>query len=194
MAVNKNYKINQKEFAELIKEGGIGVLPTDTVFGLVGSAFSKKAVERIYEIKERNPQSPFIVLIGSTQDLEKFNIKLNQESKNFLQKNWPGKISVILPCSSPKFAYLHQGLKSLAFRWPRKKALVDLIKKTGPLVAPSANPKGQKLAKNITEAKKYFGNKIDFYVSGKTNELPSTLVKIEKGKLVILREGAKKIK
>ena len=74
---------------------------------------------------------------------------------------------------------------------PDKKDLLELLKITGPLLAPSANHKGEKPALIIEEAKVYFGNKVDFYVDeGKLESLPSTLIKIEDGKIVVLREGA----
>lgn len=104
-------------------------------------------------------------------------------------------MSVIFNCSNKRFDYLHRGVKSIAFRLPEKKFLKNLIKKTGPLVAPSANPEGEEPAQNITEAKKYFGDKVDFYVSGRIkNNLPSTLVEIKNGKIKILRKGSGKIK
>lgn len=188
-------KINDKKIIEILKRDGVGVLPTDTIYGLVGSAFSEKAVKKIYQIKKRNPKSPFIVLISSIEDLRRFEIELDENSKRFLLRNWPGKTSIILDCPNKKFAYLHRGTQSLAFRFPKKKSLIDLIKKTGPLVAPSANPEIEKPAENITQAKKYFANKVDFYVQGRMiDNLPSTLVKIEKGEIVVLREGSGKIK
>lgn len=191
----KSYKISDKQVAETIKKEGVGVLPTDTLFGLVGSAFSKEAILKIYKIKERNPKSPFIILISSIGDLEKFNIKLDENSKIFLQKNWPGKTSVIFDCPDKKFEYLHRGTKSLAFRFPNKSNLVNLIKKTGPLVAPSANPEKERPAQNITEAQKYFADQVDFYVLGKvSSNLPSTLIEIKNGKIKVLRKGAGKIK
>ena len=188
-------KINDKKLIQIIKKGGIGVLPTDTLFGLVGSAFSKKVVEKIYQLKKRNPPSPCIILISSVKDLKKFDIKLDKSSKEFLQKNWPGKISAVLPCSNKKFEYLHRGTKSLAFRLPNKEGLMHLIKKTGPLVAPSANPEKAEPAKNIAEAKKYFGNEANFYIKGRASDSThSTLIKFEKGKIEVLRKGAGKIK
>lgn len=188
-------KISDKKLIEVISGGGIGVLPTDTLYGLVGSAFSKEAVERIYAVKKRNLQSPFIVLISSADDLAQFGISLDKKAEKFLQNNWPGKVSVILPCRSQKMQYLHRGTNSLAFRFPLKAELTKLIKKVGPLVAPSANLETAKPAENITEAKKYFGDKVDFYISGrKINQLPSTLAEIKNGKIKILRQGAGKIK
>ncbi|MDP3729453.1 MAG: Sua5/YciO/YrdC/YwlC family protein, partial [bacterium] len=70
-----------------------------------------------------------------------------------------------------------------------------LLKKTGPLVAPSANPQGLTPALTIAQAKKYFGNHVDFYVNaGTLRSKSSTLVAIEKGNLIIKRFGAVKIK
>lgn len=173
-----------------IKKGGIGVLATDTIYGLVGSAFSKKAVKRIYKARGRSPKKPFIILIGSLRDLELFSIKISPKTEKILKKVWPGKVSVILSCASKKFSYLHRETKTLAFRLPRKRNLIRLLKKTGSLVAPSANPEGLAPAKTIREAKKYFGNKVDFYVdAGKLESPPSTLITVEDGRIKILRKG-----
>ncbi|OGM89422.1 threonylcarbamoyl-AMP synthase [Candidatus Wolfebacteria bacterium RBG_13_41_7] len=186
-------KINKKIIQTLIG-GGIGVLATDTLYGLVGSALSKKAVEKIYKVRRRAPKKPLIILINSLADLDLFNIKLDNAARRKLLRFWPGKVSVIFPCSVKKFHYLHRGTKTLAIRLPKKKSLVNLTKKIGPLVAPSANLEGEPPAKTIKEAKKYFGDKIDFYVdSGKVSGRPSTLIKIENGKIVVLRKGAVKI-
>jgi len=123
-----------------------------------------------------------------------FKIRIAKDTRNFLQKVWPGKISVILPCPYKKFTYLHRGAKTLAFRLPAKKDLIKLLKKTGPLVAPTANPEGLKPAKTVREAKRYFGNKIDFYVNqGKLNSLSSILVAVKNGQVVVKRRGAVKL-
>src|SRR4030042_626755 len=85
-------------------------------------------------------------------------------------------------------------MKTLAFRVSKKKNLLNLIKKTGPLISTSANPEGQKPAETIAEAKKYFGGEIDFYVSGgKMKSLPSTLVEIKNGNVRVIRKGVLKI-
>lgn len=151
---------------KLIKKGGIGVFPTDTLYGIVGSAHSKPVVERIYIAKGRSNHKPFIILISSVNDLKKFDIKINKKQKEYLESVWPGPVSVILPCKTKKFEYLHRGKKSLAFRLPKKKKVLEFIKKTGPLVAPSANPQNQIPAHTISEAKDYFGGDMDFYING----------------------------
>lgn len=173
----------------LIKDGGVGVAPTDTIYGLVGSALSKKAVLRIFKIKKRNPKKPLIILISDIKQLNKFEIKLDSEFKKTLADFWPGKTTVILPSSSKKFLYLSRGTKSLAFRLPKNKRVLKMLAKTGPLVAPSANPEGMKPARNINEARKYFGNEVDFYLGGGTMRgSPSRIISIEKGKISVIRK------
>ncbi len=163
-------------------------MATDTLYGILGSAFSKDAVSRIFDVKGRNEKKPLIVLISKVSDFERFGIdKFPQE----LRSLWPAKVTVILPCKAAKFKYLHRGSNSIAFRVPDNKALIRLIDKTGPLVAPSANPEGMIPAKGIKLAKKYFGDKIDLYVPG-MNKVgkPSTILKWQKGKWEEVREGA----
>lgn len=178
-------KIVRKLLAERV-----GVLPTDTLYGIVGSALSKKAVERIYKLKKRNSRKPLIILIASLKDLNLFGARIDTAHKNILDQVWPGKVSVILPLSSQKFHYLHRGGKTLAFRMPAKNSLIELLKKTGPLVAPSANPEGLPPAATIREVKKYFGDEIDFYLSAgrRLSGKPSALIAIENGKIKIYRK------
>ncbi len=199
--------LKSKEIISILKKGGVGVIPTDTLYGLVGSAFSKEAVEKIYKIKNRDTKKALIILISSFKDLEKFGINLKEDQAKFLKKIWPGKVSVILPCKNKEFKYLHRGTNSLAFRFPAKKSLLEILKKTVPLVAPSANPEGLKPAENIREAKKYFGpvrsregsqrpsasngigTNVDFYLAGGSlKSEPSTLIEINKdGEVGVLR-------
>lgn len=154
-------------------------MPTDTLYGLVGSAFNENTVARIYKLRKRNLRKPMIILIGSLADLKLFNLRIPRGTKKILREIWPGKVSVILPCPAKKFSYLHRGKNSLAFRLPQKAGLIKILKATGPLVAPSANFEGEPPAKTIKEAKRYFGNKVDFYLDGgKINFAPSTLIEI----------------
>jgi len=179
----------------LLKNNGVGVILTDTIYGLVGSAMSKKVVDRIYKLKQRNENKSLIILISSIDDLKKFDVKITDKAKSFMQQYWPGKVSIILPFTNTKYEYLDKvGDNTLAFRIPNKDDLIAIIKETGPLVAPSANPEGMPPAKKISEAKKYFGEDVDFYFDeGEAISLPSTLVKIDGEKIDILRQGAVKI-
>jgi L-threonylcarbamoyladenylate synthase len=181
-----------------LKSGGVGILPTDTLYGMVGSALNKEAVARIYALRKRDTKKPMIILISNANEVAHFGIVLNAATKKFLKKAWPGKVSIVLSlrpirASLTKFSYLHRGTRSLAFRLPKTKILRELLKKTGPLVAPSANLQGKPPALTIEWAKRYFGDKVDFYVDiGKLAGEASTLATIRDGKPVILRAGAVK--
>lgn len=178
----------KSKVVDVLKKGGTAVLLTDTLYGIVGQALNKKTVERIYKIKKRNKTKPLIILISSVQDLELFGVEIDQKLKAKLAKFWPGPNSLILPCGAANY-YLHRGKKCLAFRLPKKKSLVSLIKKTGPLVAPSANPEGLPPAENIKMAKDYFGDQIDYYVNGgRPRVQASNIIKInKKGELEVIR-------
>lgn len=176
---------------KILLEGGIGVIPTDTIYGIVGSALDSKTVEKIYKIRNRDLEKPLIILIGSIDDLQLFSINLDRKLQKILEKVWPGKISVILPCPLKKFFYLHRGKRFLAFRLPDDEKLLSLLEKTGPLVAPSANPEGFPPAETISQAKKYFGNTVDFYINGgKIKSAPSRIIQVKKRRISILRKGA----
>lgn len=191
-----NMKKNIEKIIKILKNGGVGIMPTDTIYGLVGSAYSKKAVEKIYKIKNRDKNKPLIVLISSLSDLKIFgiSIKIRDRGKCYrgipLSRVFLPKISVILECPLAKFKYLHRGTKAIAFRLPDNKSLIEIIKATGPLVAPSANLENLKPAENITQAKKYFGDNVDFYLSGKNSRSQSsTIVNINKDSKVEVVRG-----
>lgn len=186
-----------------INEGGIGVIPTDTIYGLVGSALIPEVVEKIYHLRKRASDKPFIILISSINDLEKFGVQLTQQQKDFLTNHWPNPLSVVLSVVGEKWKYLHRGTNSLAFRMPKDEELLELLKEVGPLVAPSANIEGEKPAETIEDAKAYFGNFVDFYREaassayidrGKLVGEPSTLISLNTdGTFTVLRQGTFKV-
>jgi len=183
--------------AAILSAGGIGVLPTDTLYGIVGSALNKKTVKRIYRLDEPNVKKPMIILINSLADLKLFDVVLDKKELALARRVWPGKVSVVIPVRAravQKFVYLHRGTKSLAFRMPEPAWLRALLKKTGPLVAPSANLEGGPPAKTIAEAKKYFGANIEFYANaGRRVSPPSTIITLDRSGIKVLRKGAVKI-
>jgi L-threonylcarbamoyladenylate synthase len=173
-----------------LRAGEIVVYPTDTLYGMLVRALDRRAVERLYRIRKRDSDKPFILLVSSLADVEKF-CALSSADKKILAEIWPAKISVIVPCKGTKWRYLHRGTKSLAFRMPRSRKLQDIIKKTGPLAAPTANMQGEPPAETVREARAYFGDAVALYVSrGRKKGKPSTLVRLSDGKLGIVREGA----
>jgi len=172
-----------------LQKGKIGILQTDTIYGLVGQALNKQAVEKIYKIKKRSLNKPLIILINHIGDLKLFKIELKPKEEERIKKYWPGPTSIILPCPQTQFKYLHRGHGTLAFRLPKKRRLREIIKSAGPLVAPSANLEGEKPVTNIPEAKKTFSNQISFYYgrAKKKQAKPSKIISLKNGKLVIIR-------
>ncbi len=169
-----------------LQADGIGVVLTDTLYGIVASANSPRAVERLYNARGRDHSKPCIVLIDSiAQAWEPYD-----QYSAVLDTLWPGKVSVVLPAGKNSPLYVHRGVGSIAFRVPDDAELRALLQKTGPLLAPSANADGMPPAMDIAEAQAYFGSSVDFYVdSGRcTNTQASALVRLNNdGSLTTLR-------
>ena len=175
------------ELLTILQQGGIGVLPTDTIYGLVTSALNPEAVGRLYRLKARDTAKPSIILIGDIKQLDLFGI--SEADKRKAGRYWPGPISLVLACHDKAFSYLHHGTNSLAFRLPDNQQLWELLERSGPLVAPSANPQSKKPAQTIAEAQHYFGDKVDFYVDGgKLSGKPSKLISLLNKTPKILRD------
>ena len=180
---------DDKNLINVLKENGVVVMPTDTLYGIVGRAQNESVVNRIYTVRKRNEEKPCIILIGDVDELTKFSITLLETQKNKIKDYWPGPVSIILDCLDDSFAYLHRGTKTLAFRLPSYEPLQNLLRQVGPLIAPSANIEGQPPAKNTEEAKKYFGNLVDLYLDGgEITGKASQVIKLHKdGSVNILR-------
>ena len=174
------------DVAALLRGGKIGVIRTDTLYGVVGLADNQQAVERIYRAKQRDTSKPLITLVS---DMNQLFDPPPQEMLDALNSLWPGKVSVILPARQAP-DWIHRGSQTIAYRLPKHNALRDFIEKTGALVAPSANLEGQPPATTIDKAIIYFGETVDFYVDGGVveNTAPSQLVRIhENGEIERLR-------
>ncbi len=183
----------EKNVTDVLMSGGVGVLPTDTVYGIVARAENENAVERVYRLRKRDLRKPCIVLISSENDLQKFGVEMTSAIAEFFTKYspWPGKVSIVFPVSDAHFEYLTRGTGTIAFRMPAPTELRDLLVVTGPLIAPSANTEGDPPSPSIADARKYFGDTVDFYVDAGTlqSEL-STVITFENGAPVVLRQGA----
>lgn len=174
---------------DVLRGGGIAVILTDTVYGIVCRADNKQAVERLYELKDRQ-NNPGPVIASSIDQLVDLGIK--RRYLTAVSQFWPGRISIEIPHD---LSYLNQNTGRQAFRVVDDKDLIKILDKTGPLLTSSANLPAQPTANNIKEAKKYFNGKIDFYLDGGEvkDSKPSTLIRIVDDAVEVVRQGAVKI-
>ena len=183
--------LSDKQVSALIQTGQVGVIPTDTVYGLVTAASNKQAVAKLYALKSREHKPGTIV----AANIEQF-ITLGFKTRYLkaVEGYWPNPVSVIIP-AEPGMEYLHLGLFSLALRVPDYQPLTELLLHTGPLLTTSANHPGEKPAENVSEAENYFGDKVDFYVDGGdlSGRMPSTVMRVIDDEIEVIREGAVKI-
>lgn len=183
---------DNQDLISLLQKGGVAVMPTDTIYGLVARSQDEFAVRRLYEIRKRSPDKPCIVLIGDMAALSDFSVELREAERKKVKEYWSDlyPTSIILDCPDPALAYLHRGTHTLAFRLPISEGLRSLLLKTGPLIAPSANLEAFPASESITDAEKYFGEQVDLYVDGGIiRAKASRLVRLHKdGSVSILRE------
>jgi L-threonylcarbamoyladenylate synthase len=177
---------------KLIAPGAVGVLPTDTVYGLVARASDPAAVARLYELKRREGK-PGTLIAASIDQLVELGLKARYLKA--VEQFWPGAVSVIIPCG-PELGYLHEGKFSLAVRIPDQPLLTDLLQRTGPLLTSSANYPGEPVAINLRQAQAYFDDDVDFYVDGgdMSDHKPSTIIRVVDDAIEVLRQGSVIIK
>ncbi len=179
------------ELIALLKQGAVGVVPSDTIYGLMCRAADPVAVTRLYALKARE-NKPGTVIAGRLQQL--IDLGLRARYLKAVEQYWPNPLSVIIPCGD-ELAYLHQGKRSVAVRVTAYGALQELTRHTGALLTSSANQPGEPPATNLAEAQAYFGDSVDFYVDAGTiqDHAPSTVIRIIDDAIEVVRQGAVKI-
>lgn len=186
-----NKKLNMlsiNEIADFTEQGMVGVIPTDTLYGLVCSAASPQAVQRLYGLKKRE-KKPGTVIAASIDQLVELGVP--RRYLTAVSQFWPNPISVVIPLGD-HLKELHAGKGSVAFRIPDNEQLMNVLKRTGPLLTSSANHPGETPAATIADAENYFGDTVDFYVDGGdlTGAKPSTVIHMVDDAVEVLREGA----
>ncbi|MFA7285868.1 MAG: L-threonylcarbamoyladenylate synthase [Candidatus Paceibacterota bacterium] len=183
---------DNQELIQVLQNGGVVVMPTDTIYGILTTALNMASVERLYAVRRRSPEKPCIILISEIAEIEKFGISLEEGERKILGEfsALERPTSFILDCDNIAFEYLHRGTKTLSFRIPKNEELKELLKQTGPLIAPSANFEGETPAENIEQARLYFGELVDMYIDGgEISGSPSRIVRLYKdGTTTIIRE------
>jgi len=180
--------LTQDEAITRMLQGSIGILPSDTIYGVVAVASDKEAVTRMYAAKHRE-HKPGTVIAANIEQLVELGLK--RRYLKAVEQYWPGAVSVIIPCSDT-LDYLRQGVPGLAVRIPSDPTIHALLEQTGPLLTSSANQPGQPPATTPDEAQAYFGDSVDFYVDGGdlSGRPPSTVIRIVDDTIEVLRQGA----
>lgn len=175
--------------AEQLQSGAVGVLPTDTVYGVVAAATNPDAVQKLYALKSRE-KKPGTLIAANVEQLISLGIK--QRYIKAVSQYWPGAVTVVLPTDNPTLQYLDQGVGTIAVRVAADERINALLQSVGPLMTSSANTPGADPANNVQEAIDYFGDKVDFYVDGgdMSGRQPSTIIRIMDDAVEVLRPGA----
>ena len=183
---------NENEIDELVyilKNDGVISVPTDTVYGLCGKIDSKKAYEKLLDIKERPINKAFPIMCADEKQVRKIGI-VDKNIEKLISEFMPGPITLILERNENLDDYITNGKNTIAVRIATTKALVKLIRKVGtPIFMTSANKSGEPECKNIAEIEK-LSPLLDGILYGKYSfGKASTIVDCRFGEIKIIRKG-----
>lgn len=171
---------NIEEIASRLKRGEVGILPSDTIYG-ISAIVSDEAMEKIYEIKER-PQSKRLIVLSDKSSLSSLNLIIPSEILDL----WPSPLTVILPTKDGD---------TLGVRVPKDGFLSSLLPLTGPIFSTSVNISGQPALESFEEILPLFSDRVDFIVKKEkvTHSKSSTLLDGTKKPCRVLRQGEYKV-
>lgn len=170
------HDITDPRLTATLLEGGVAVIRTDTLYGIVACANNQQAVERVYTIKDRDSHKSCVILL----DRPEASYEHAEELSFDIGVYHDAPTSFLIDADHAPTYLLRQN-KQLAYRIPQDDQLRKVLQKTGPLIAPSANPEGKTPAHTMEQAIDYFGDAVDVYVDGGTvpsDMPPSRIVKI----------------
>lgn len=189
-------KINERiqELGKAVISGKNIVFPTETVYGIGANAFDEEACKRIFEVKGRPSKKPLIVLIQNKEILKEITCQIGEIETKLMELFWPGPLTIVLPkkkgCSISNI--VTAGKDEVSVRMTSSEIGKMLIQESGvPIVAPSANLSGNPTGTKVQDIINELGNKVDYMIEAGdiTDEMPSTLVKVQNGNIYILRQG-----
>jgi L-threonylcarbamoyladenylate synthase len=189
--VSKFMPQTTNEIVSCLLDGGIVLIPTDTVYGLAVIPCFQKSVDRLYNLKNRPHKKKLPVMISSIDDLESMKVDVNDCAKRLLLSSYmPGPLSLVLGFKSrPTLPWLH-GRDELAIRIPDDQQLLEIIRKTGPLFVTSANKHGQSTPENLQEVLNQLDGEPDMIIEGGIcKSIPSTIINCRLNPPVIERSG-----
>ena len=181
--------------ANILLDGGVVCIPTDTVYGLAASAIDEKAVLSIFCLKQRRRSLALPVLVGSTDIVETCVQGISSEARMLAEEFWPGALTMIFQSGGIIPDLVTAGTGKLAIRIPNHKVPLSLCQQTGiPIIGTSANTSGEPPLTDAKNAGKYFSNSsLSLVIDGGVSKSfsPSTVVDVSSYPPTIVREGIK---
>lgn len=171
--------------------GGAVVLPTETVYGLFAQALNEEAVERVYELKRRPRDKALNLNVASLEEMYAFSKNQPSYLEQLYQAFLPGPLTIILQANDRVPAWINSGMETVGFRIPNHPVTLDLIRKYGPLIGPSANLSGKASGTSFQQIMMDFQEEVsgiedDAALTGQD----STILDLSGEKALILRQGA----
>ncbi|QYN34675.1 threonylcarbamoyl-AMP synthase [Pseudonocardia sp. DSM 110487] len=178
--------------ARAVKAGRLVVLPTDTVYGIGCDAFSAPAVRNLLSAKQRGPDMPVPVLVGSWKTIDGLVLGVPKSARDLIEAFWPGGLSLVLPHAPSLNWDLGSTKGTVMLRMPLHPVALELLRDVGPMAVSSANVSGQPPAASVAEAEEQLGEKVAVYLDGGPSGEPvaSTIVDLTGDEPRVLREGA----
>lgn len=184
------YKKTQiEELSNILKNDGVIAVPTDTVYGLCACMNSKKAREKLIEIKNRPENKAFPIMCNSIEQIKSI-AKVDEKTEKIIKAFMPGPITLVLLKGEKVPKYINKGSNEIGIRMATSKPLEELIEKVGsPIFMTSANLSGEPVCKTIKEIENVFPN-IDGILEGEVSYgKASTIVDCTTDEIKIIREG-----
>jgi len=178
--------------SELIAQGGVVAIPTDTVYGVAASLSHPGALRRIYEIKGRDRSKPLPILVSSTDALARLVPEIDPNIALLLSVYWPGPLTIVVESSTGMPAEVLAPDDTIAIRLPNHMLAIELIDRAGGAVAcTSANISGRDPAASAQDVFATLAPALDGVVEGgiAPGGVPSTIIRIADGEIVSVREG-----
>ncbi|HER7381609.1 TPA: threonylcarbamoyl-AMP synthase [Streptococcus pyogenes] len=177
--------------ASIIESGDALVLPTETVYGLFAKALDEKAVNAVYDLKQRPRDKAMNLNVADFNSILAFSKEQPRYLKKLYQAFLPGPLTTILKANDQVPYWINSGLSTVGFRLPSHPITAALIQKTGPLIGPSANLSGKASGRVFDHIMQdfdfqVFGYADDPFLTGKD----STILDLSGERAVILRQGA----
>ena len=184
--------IKLKEPAKIIKNGGIVVFPTETVYGIGVNGLNEKALKKLYEVKQRPLNKPISLLVNSIEMINQLTKNITKLEYALMKEFFPGPLTIILQKKDIVPNILTANSDTVGIRMPSNKIALELIKYAGvPIATPSANLSGKPTGTNFKDIIKDFDGKADYFIDGKISKtgFASTIIKVTDEVPHILRQG-----